>query len=82
MAKKRKSGFNLNDPATLIGFIIGIIGTYVFGLWTGVLILIVSTIVYLLIDSKKASNYIVGGLVGLLIGWLIVMFIGALYKLF
>ena len=79
---KRKKGFNLADPATLIGFVIGILGTWLLGPVTGVIILVVATIVFAILDSKKVYNVIIGGLVGFLIGWLLVIFIGALYAVF
>ena len=80
MAKKK--GFDLAEPATLIGFIVGLLGTFVFGLTTGLIILVVVTIVFAVLDKKKVYNVIIGGLVGFLIGWLLVIFIGALYALF
>ena len=64
---KRKKGFNLADPATLIGFIVGLLGTYLFGLITGIIIIVVVAIIFAILDSKKVYNVIVGGLVGFLI---------------
>ena len=60
---KRKKGFDLADPATLIGFIIGLLGTFLFGLVTGIIILIVVTIVFAIflgILDYVFSNAIVG----------------------
>ena len=79
MAKKK--GFDLADPATLIGFIIGIFGTWLLGPVTGVIILVVATIVFAILDSKKVYNVIIGGLVGFLIGWLLRILIGAVFTL-
>jgi hypothetical protein len=80
MAKKK--GFNLSDPATLIGFIIGLLVTYVFGIFTGLIDIVVAVIVFAVIDQKKIGNVVVGGLVGFLIGLLLVIFLGALFALF
>ena len=80
MAKKK--GFNLSDPATLIGFIIGLLVTYVFGIFTGLIAIVVAVIVFAVIDQKKIGNVVVGGLVGFLIGLLRVIFLGALFALF
>ena len=78
----KKKGFNLSDPATLIGFVIGLLGTFLFGIFTGIIVLIVVVIVYAIIDQKKIGNVLIGGLVGFLIGLVLVLFIGALFKLF
>jgi hypothetical protein len=80
MAKKK--GFNLSDPATLIGFIVGLLGTFVFGIFTGIVVLIIVVVVYAIIDQKKIGNVLVGGLVGFLIGLLLVLLVGALFSLF
>ena len=69
MAKKK--GFDLTDPATLIGFIIGLLVTFVFGWYIGLIATVIVVIVYLIIDQKKVGNVLVGGLVGFLIGLLI-----------
>ncbi|MBQ3735979.1 MAG: hypothetical protein II855_03490 [Candidatus Methanomethylophilaceae archaeon] len=80
MAKKK--GFNLSDPATLIGFVIGLLGTFVFGIFTGLIVLVIAVIVFAVIDQKKVGNVVVGGLVGFLIGLLLVFFVGALFAIF
>ena len=80
MAKKK--GFNLSDPATLIGFVIGLLVTYVFGIFTGLIAIVVAVILFAVIDQKKIGNVVVGGLVGFLIGLLLVIFLGALFALF
>ena len=56
MAKKK--GFNLSDPATLIGFIIGLLVTYVFGIFTGLIAIVVAVIVFAVIDQKKIGNVV------------------------
>ena len=80
MAKKK--GFNLSDPATLIGFVIGLLGTFVFGIVTGLIVLVIAVIIFAVIDQKKIGNVVVGGLVGFLIGLLLVFFVGALFSIF
>ena len=77
-----KKGFSLSDPATLIGFLIGLAGTFVFGIVTGLIILVIAVIIFAVVDSKKVGNVVVGGLVGFLIGLLLVLFVGALFALF
>ena len=66
----------------MIGLIVGVLGTYLFDLYTGVLIMIVLTIIFLIVDNKKVGNVLLGGIVGVLIGWLITLAFGALFKLF
>ena len=80
MAKSK--GFNLSDPATLIGFIIGLLGTFLFGIFTGLIVLVIVVIIYAVVDQKKVGNVLLGGLVGFLIGLVLVLLIGALFKLF
>ena len=46
------------------------------------IVLIIVVIVYAIVDQKKIGNVLIGGLVGFLIGLLLVLFIGALFKLF
>ena len=70
MAKK-KSGFNLNNSATLIGFIIALIGTIVFNFYIGGLMALVTIVIYLIVNSKQAGNACIGALVGFLIGLLV-----------
>ncbi len=43
----KKKGFNLSDPATLIGFIMELLVTYVFGIFTGLIAIVVAVIVWL-----------------------------------
>lgn len=78
----KKSGFNLSDPATLIGFLIGLLGTFVFGIVTGIIILIIVVVVYAIVDKKKINNVLIGGIVGFLIGLVLVLVLGALFSLF
>ena len=56
--------------------------TFVFGIYTGIIALVVVVIVYAIIDQKKIGNVLIGGLVGFLIGLILVLVIGALFKLF
>ena len=56
--------------------------TFVFGIYTGLIALVVVVIIYAIIDQKKISNVLIGGLVGFLIGLVLVLVIGALFKLF
>ncbi len=80
MAKRK--GFNLADTATLIGFIIGILATWVLGWKTGLIALLLVIIIYMATNKKKVGNVILGGLVGFLIGLVINILVGAIFTLF
>ena len=44
--------------------------------------MVIVVIIYAVIDQKKIGNVLIGGLVGFLIGLVLVLVIGALFKLF
>ena len=54
MAKKK--GFDLADTATLIGFIIGLLATWVLGWLLGLVILLVVIVIYMATNKKKVGK--------------------------
>ncbi len=80
--KKMASSFNLKDPATLIGFLIGLLGTIILGFVGAVVSLIIVVLVYYFTNKKNIVPAIIGAVVGLLVGIVINLVFGAIVQIF
>lgn len=76
------SPFNLKDPATLIGFLIGLLGTIILGFVGAVVSLIIVVLVYYFTNKKNIVPAIIGAVVGLLVGIVINLVFGAIVQIF
>ncbi len=76
------SSFNLKDPATLIGFLIGLVGTIILGFVGAVVALIIVVLIYYFTNKKNIMPAIIGAVVGLVIGIIINLVFGAIVTIF
>lgn len=76
-----KTSFDIKDPQTFVGFILGLVLTILFGL-IGVIALIVVGLIYYLVTKKDMTAMLIGALVGLVVGIIINIIIGGVISLF
>ncbi len=61
------SSFNLKDPATLIGFLIGLLGVLFLGPVGAVVAMVVVVLIYYFTNRKNIVPAVTGALIGLAI---------------
>lgn len=76
-----KTSFNLKDPATFVGFILGLLATALFNV-LGLIILIVVVLFYYFTNKKNVMPALIGALVGIVIGIVINIIVGGVIALF
>ena len=74
-----KTSFNLKDPATFVGFILGLLATVLFGV-LGLIIVVV--LFYYFTNKKNVVPALIGALVGIVIGIVINIIVGGVIALF
>ncbi len=73
-----KTSFNIKDPQTLVGFILGLLFVIIFG-WIGIIILAVVGLIYYLVTKKDIKAALIGALVGIVLGVIIYLIVGAIF---
>lgn len=76
-----KTSFSLKDPATFVGFILGLLATALFNV-LGLIILIVVVLFYYFTNKKNVVPALIGALVGIVIGIVINIIVGGVIELF
>jgi uncharacterized membrane protein YeaQ/YmgE (transglycosylase-associated protein family) len=76
------SSFNLKDPATLIGFLIGLVGTIILGFVGAAVALIIVVLIYYFTNKKNVMPAVIGAVVGFVIGIIINLIFGAVISIF